>query len=82
VLLAGAARAGVVAANFRHGADEWSPTRCSMRMAMRMAVMMMAMVVPMIMRMIVAATAGVIDGGFEGFARQFESLGGNGLGIS
>jgi hypothetical protein len=39
-------------------------------MAMRMAVVMMAMVVPVIVAMVMAATAGVIDGGFKGFARQ------------
>jgi hypothetical protein len=43
---------------------------------------MMAMVMAVIVRMIVAATAGIIDGGFKGFARQFEGLGRNGLGMS
>ena len=46
---------------------------------MRMAVVMMAVLVSMIMRMVVAATAGVIDGGFQGFARQRRD--GLGLGI-
>jgi hypothetical protein len=39
---------------------------------------MAVMVVAMIVRMVVAATAGVINGGFEGFARQ----GSNGLRMS
>lgn len=45
---------------------------------MRMAVVMMAMAV--IMRVIVPATAGVINGGLQGFARK--RCNGVGLGIS
>jgi hypothetical protein len=44
-----------------------------------MAVVMVAMVVAVIVRMIMAATASVIDGGFQGFTRQFEGLRGDGL---
>jgi hypothetical protein len=50
---------------------------------MRMAVVVMAMVVPVIVRMIMPAATGVIDGGFQGFARQFfKSLGCYGVGMS
>ena len=81
MLSAGAARAGVIAADLRHGADERGPTRCSVGVAVpvRMAMVMMAMVMPVIVRMAMPAAAGVIDGGFQGFARQGRD--GLGLGI-
>jgi hypothetical protein len=83
VLFAGAAGAGVVAANLRSGTDERRPIGSSMGVTVRMAVVVMAMVMPVIVRMIMPATARVIDGGFQGFARQFfKSLERNGLGMS
>lgn len=75
MLFARAARASIVAADFRCGTDEW---RLRVAVAMRMAVVMMAMAV--IMRVIVPATAGVINGGLQGFARK--RCNGVGLGIS
>jgi hypothetical protein len=52
-------------------------------MRMAVVVMAMAMVVPVIVRMIMPAATGVIDGGFQGFARQFfKSLGCYGVGMS
>jgi hypothetical protein len=72
VLLAGSAGAGIVAADLRHGTDERS-------LGVRMAVMMVGVMVAMVMRVIVAAAARVIDGGFKGFARQFEGFRRNGF---
>jgi hypothetical protein len=77
VLLAGTARAGVVAADFGGCTDE---RRLGVGVPMTVPVMMVAMIVAVVVLMIVAAAAGILDGGFQGLAGDGHRCGRDGRG--
>ena len=65
VLLARSAGTRLVTTNLRHGTDERRLTMTVLGM-----MMVMAVIVRVIVGMVMPATASVIDGGLQGFARQ------------